>query len=113
MKRLTVIKQINAMSFDELLETRARVEAAIDARIGAERRRLEASLEKLNSISQSIKANGRAPKPRNGTAKGTLAPKYRNPANHQETWAGRGNRPRWLVVAMKGGKKKLSDFAVV
>jgi DNA-binding protein H-NS len=38
--------------------------------------------------------------------------KYRNPANAKETWAGRGNRPRWLVAALKGGKKKLLDFEV-
>lgn len=112
MKQLAVIKQINAMNFDELLQTKAKVEAAIDARIGEERRRLEASLERLNTISQTVKANGRISKRRNGAAKGTLAAKYRNPANPKETWAGRGNRPRWLVAAMKGGKKKLSDFAV-
>jgi DNA-binding protein H-NS len=38
--------------------------------------------------------------------------KYRNPSNRKETWAGRGNRPRWLVAALKGGKKRLADFAV-
>lgn len=113
MKQPAVIKQINAMNFDELLRTKAKVEAAIDARIGEERRRLEASLERLNAISQTVKVNGRVSKRRNGAAKGTLAPKYRNPSNPKETWAGRGNRPRWLVAAMKGSKKKLSDFSVV
>jgi DNA-binding protein H-NS len=32
-----------------------------------------------------------------------VPPKYRNPSG--ETWAGRGARPRWLVAAMKRGKK--------
>jgi DNA-binding protein H-NS len=40
-----------------------------------------------------------------------LKPKYRNPADKSQTWAGRGIRPRWLVAALKGGKK-LEDFAV-
>jgi DNA-binding protein H-NS len=40
-----------------------------------------------------------------------VAPKYRNPENPSETWAGRGLRPRWLVAAIKGGKK-LEDFAI-
>jgi DNA-binding protein H-NS len=40
-----------------------------------------------------------------------VAPKYRNPENSAETWAGRGLKPRWLVAAMKGGKK-LGDFAI-
>jgi DNA-binding protein H-NS len=40
-----------------------------------------------------------------------LKPKYRNPANKQETWAGRGLRPKWLVAAMKKGGK-LEQFAI-
>src|SRR5262249_28137290 len=38
-----------------------------------------------------------------------VAPKYRSPAG--ETWAGRGARPRWLVDAIKGGKK-IDDFLI-
>lgn len=41
----------------------------------------------------------------------TVRPKYRNPEDRKETWTGRGLRPRWLVAAMKGGKK-LEDFAI-
>jgi hypothetical protein len=46
-----------------------------------------------------------------GGPRGSVAPKYRNPENSAETWAGRGLRPRWLVAAIKGGKK-LEDFAI-
>src|SRR5262245_28510007 len=38
-----------------------------------------------------------------------VPPKYRGPDG--ETWAGRGARPRWLVAAIKKGKK-LEDFAI-
>jgi DNA-binding protein H-NS len=38
-----------------------------------------------------------------------VSPKYRGPSG--ETWAGRGARPRWLVAAIKGGKK-LDDFLI-
>jgi DNA-binding protein H-NS len=42
--------------------------------------------------------------------KGTkVAPKFRSPKG--ETWAGRGAKPRWLVAAIKDGKK-LEDFAI-
>ena len=37
-----------------------------------------------------------------------VPPKYRGPSG--ETWAGRGEKPRWLV-AIKGGKK-LDDFLI-
>lgn len=41
-----------------------------------------------------------------------LSPPYRNPKNHEETWAGRGRRPRWLAAALKRGVK-LRAFAVM
>jgi DNA-binding protein H-NS len=45
-----------------------------------------------------------------GSLKGRkVPPKYRSRSG--ETWAGRGARPRWLVAAIKGGKK-LNDFLI-
>jgi DNA-binding protein H-NS len=38
-----------------------------------------------------------------------VPPKYRNRSG--ETWAGRGARPRWLVDAMKKGKR-IDDFLI-
>src|SRR5262249_61661506 len=38
-----------------------------------------------------------------------VPPKYGGRSG--ETWAGRGARPRWLVAAIKGGKK-LDDFLI-
>jgi DNA-binding protein H-NS len=38
-----------------------------------------------------------------------VPPKYRGPSG--ETWAGRGARPRWLVAAIKDGKK-IDDFLI-
>src|SRR5262245_48180379 len=38
-----------------------------------------------------------------------VPPKYRGPSG--ETWAGRGVRPRWLVAAIKDGKK-IDDFLI-
>jgi DNA-binding protein H-NS len=38
-----------------------------------------------------------------------VPPKYRSRSG--ETWAGRGARPRWLVAALKKGKK-VDDFLI-
>jgi DNA-binding protein H-NS len=104
------MKQLSSMDFDELLALKQKVEAALASRVKKERERLTTSLQRLDKLSLSgtrrrSAANGHS-KPR------TLEVKYRNPANSKETWAGRGLRPRWLVAALKGGKKKLADFAV-
>ena len=40
-----------------------------------------------------------------------VAPKYRNPANAQETWSGRGRQPRWLA-ALTGAGRKLDEFKI-
>ena len=46
-----------------------------------------------------------------GRSLGKVAPKYRNPANAQETWTGRGRQPRWLAGEIAAGKK-LEDFLI-
>lgn len=57
-----------------------------------------------------------APKPKRAAKKtrkplGKVAPKYRNPANAAETWAGRGQQPRWLAAETAKGRK-LEDFLI-
>ena len=37
--------------------------------------------------------------------------KYANPANHADTWSGRGRKPRWFIAAMAAGRKP-EDLAV-
>ncbi|HEX7813605.1 H-NS histone family protein [Dyella sp.] len=39
---------------------------------------------------------------------GVVAPKYKNPANPEQTWSGRGKRPRWFNEALKAGKSEKS-----
>ncbi len=46
-----------------------------------------------------------------GRKLGKVAPKYRNPANRQETWSGRGKQPRWLAALTAKGKKA-EDFLI-
>ena len=44
--------------------------------------------------------------------KGSVAPKYRDPKNPENTWTGRGRPPRWLAAATKGGKAEREDFLI-
>ena len=36
----------------------------------------------------------------------SVAAKYRNPDDAEQTWSGRGKRPRWFNDALKAGKKE-------
>ena len=53
----------------------------------------------------------KAPGPRKGNKLGKVAPKYRNPDNHAQTWAGRGQQPRWLAAETSKGRK-LEEFLI-
>jgi DNA-binding protein H-NS len=56
----------------------------------------------------------RAPR---GTAKkarkslGKVPPKYRDPANPENTWTGRGKQPRWLA-AYTGNGRNVDEFLI-
>jgi DNA-binding protein H-NS len=95
------------MSIDKLTKLRDQVETALHSKVADERRTLEAELTKLSRLSAS---ESRSKGLRLG-ARGPVAPKYRNPANPNETWAGRGLTPRWLAAALKSGKK-LEHFSI-
>ncbi len=53
-----------------------------------------------------------AKKTRKSSKAGTkVAPKYRNPDNHDQTWAARGKQPLWLAAEIAKGRK-LEEFAI-
>jgi DNA-binding protein H-NS len=99
---------LKSMPIAKLQDLRAQVEAAISERLQSRRQELEAELSKLDEYAGGSR---RGRPSRRGGPRGAVAPKYRNPENSAETWAGRGLKPRWLVAAMKGGKKQ-EDFAI-
>jgi DNA-binding protein H-NS len=81
------------------------VEALMSLRDQVDKRLLELRSElekKLAAMGGAKSMNGKASG--NSSLKGRkVPPKYRSRSG--ETWAGRGQRPRWLVAAMKNGKK--------
>jgi DNA-binding protein H-NS len=82
------------------------VEALLSLRTQIDKRLLElrAELEKqLAALSPSKRKSSSGLKGRK------VPPKYRSAKG--ETWAGRGARPRWLVAALKKGKKP-DDFLI-
>ena len=69
----------------------------------------ERLLELRTELEKELAALGTGPAKRKSLKGRKVAPKYRSRSG--ETWAGRGARPRWLVAAIKGGKK-LEDFLI-
>jgi DNA-binding protein H-NS len=98
---------LKSMSIDKLSKLRDQVAAALNARVMEERRTVQDHLSKLDLLA----ADGSRGKGVRGGLRGEVAPKYRNPDNPAETWAGRGLKPRWLAAALKTGKR-LEDFSI-
>jgi len=98
---------LKSMSIDKLSKLRSQVDAALSSKVIEERRTLQNELGKLERLG----TNGSRGKGVRGGLRGPVAPKYRNPENSAETWAGRGLKPLWLAAALKAGKK-LEDFSI-
>jgi len=96
--------ELESLTIDDLLKLRDRVCKALASRVEAERRDLESRLARLKhaDVTESIRLakGGRVIGKR-----AEVAPKYRNPDNPLETWSGRGRKPRWMIAALKAGKK--------
>lgn len=97
---------LKSMTIDALVGLKGRIDAVLATKVQDERRSLESELAKLSRVDG---ARSRAMAGR-GT-RGKVAPKYRNPENPGETWAGRGLKPRWLAAALKAGMK-MDDFLI-
>ena len=98
---------LKSMSIDKLSKLKDQVDAVLATKVADERRTLQAELFKLSRNG----GGGMGAKGMRGGMCGSVAPKYRNPDNRAETWAGRGLKPKWLVGMIKQGKK-LEEFAV-
>lgn len=116
------LPNLSKMTFDALIALRDNADRIISTKAAAERKVLEAQLAKITGLfgGAPAKKRGRPPKGaakvaargrRNALKGKRVAPKYRNPADRSQTWAGRGLKPKWLAEAIKGGKS-LEDFAI-
>lgn len=70
------------------------------------------TLAEIFGGSPRAKTEPKAKAPRKSAGKRSkVAAKYRNPANTNETWTGRGKPPRWLASELAQGKQK-ADFLI-
>ncbi|MFC4921525.1 MULTISPECIES: H-NS histone family protein [Bradyrhizobium] len=93
------------MSLDELWTLHEQVLGELGRKVAEEKTKLEDRLRLLKSVSSAATSRShRRPYPK-------VQPKYRNPKNPAETWAGRGKQPRWLKAQLRSGRR-LADFLI-
>ena len=95
---------LSEMSVEALMDLRKRV----DEMLHQHRAKLQQQLERMGAI--AVVGGARVVRGGGSGLRGRkVPPKYRGPSG--ETWAGRGVKPRWLVAAIKDGKK-IDDFLI-
>ena len=92
---------LSGMTIEALMDLRKRVHETLLEH----RAQLQKQLEMMAVVGSRrvVRGGGSALRGRK------VPPKYRGPSG--ETWAGRGAKPKWLVAAIKGGKK-LDQFLI-
>jgi DNA-binding protein H-NS len=103
------LSSLDRMSYAELAQLRTDVDRAMGEKQNSERAALRQKMADLAS-KHGLSLDEVLGKGRKG--KGSVAPKYRDPKNPENTWTGRGRMPRWLVAATKGNKAKKEDFLI-
>jgi DNA-binding protein H-NS len=100
-------QDLKSMSAEELWSLHELIASVLASKIVAEKAQLDRRLQLLglgpSAVAKKM-SHARRPYPQ-------VFPKYKNPAQPQETWAGRGKQPRWLTAQLKSGKK-LDDFRI-
>ena len=97
---------LKSLSSDELWMLREEISATLAAKLTAEKAMLEKRLSRLLKVGveTTTGASERRPYP-------PVFPKFRNPDEPSETWAGRGKQPRWLKRQLRCGKR-IDDFRI-
>ena len=96
-------RDLKSISSEQLWDLHEKLVSELSRRIEAEKIRLDERLHKLDRAGGKL-MHHRRPYPK-------VFPKYRNPKNPAETWAGRGKQPRWLRAELRFGRK-LDDFRI-
>jgi len=91
--------ELDRMSTDDLWSLHVEVSQLLQQRIQQEKLQLE---ERLKLLRDPVSARRSYP---------PVPPKYRNPDQPSETWAGRGKQPRWLVAQLGSGRR-IDDFRI-
>ena len=96
---------LEGMDFEELWLLHEELTKILTEKISAEKLELEKRLTQLNPTEPEVRTD------RIRRKYPEVLPKYYNPAAPEETWSGRGKRPRWLAAALQSGHD-LEDFKI-
>ncbi|QTR51579.1 H-NS histone family protein [Candidatus Thiothrix anitrata] len=99
---------ISSLSVSELASLKGSIESIIEGRRESELLSLHETFEAMAARAgftleevMLVVSNKKRP---------TIPAKYRNPANPEDTWSGRGRKPLWVVALLESGGSLDSCF---
>ena len=99
------MQAFKSMSIDELWHLHEELTSTLARKLAEEKAKFENRLRFLGNSSSAISPN------RQRRAYPRVLPKYQNPKNPAEKWAGRGKQPHWVQAQLRAGKK-LDHFLI-
>ena len=93
MKATVKHMNLEAMPLDQLWELHEKIGSLLAAKLEAEKRELVARLDELG---RKFGSRRRRPYPK-------VVPKFQNPEQPSQTWAGRGRQPHWVRRFLDNG----------
>jgi DNA-binding protein H-NS len=95
--------EIRSLSIDELWVLHGAVAATLAEKLAAEKKLIEERLKLLKKANVEHTNTRKATNDRRSYP--PVLPKFKNPDNPSETWAGRGKQPRWVKRQLRSGKR--------
>jgi DNA-binding protein H-NS len=99
-------RSLMEMAVDELWDLHKRTVAALALKLETQKSELDMRLARLqaNAVLEQVVESSRRPYP-------TVTQKFRNPTQPEQTWSGRGKRPRWVTELLNAGMS-IHDFQI-
>jgi DNA-binding protein H-NS len=99
--------ELRRMGVEDLWGLHLEISEMLGEKLEAKRKLVEERIErvrrKLPDLTEPLRSDRRPYPP--------VLPKFRNPDQPSETWAGRGKKPRWLTKQLRAGRR-LDDFRI-
>lgn len=99
-------RSLTEMAVDELWDLHQSIIGILASKLESQKSELDKRLARLqaNNLQINDGDHSRRPYP-------AVAPKFRNPAQPDQTWSGRGRRPRWVTELLDAGVN-IRDFQI-
>lgn len=96
---------LQGLDSSQLKELVAAANNVIEARRSEEKKEAMDQIKRL-AAEHGIQVDLRAEGGKAGKSRTPLPPKFANPDNPEQTWSGRGARPKWFKQALEAGKSE-------